>query len=249
MAVFSDCLLTYDYPAGELRLARGELPPSDGRDVLDYAVRRSKLLLPVVVDGRPFDFVLDTGASLWFKFPAAVTQNCSYLHGPVESSKARTIDREFVVRTARLSSRLQLGRHAFEHPYGAVEDERDLAVIGSGALDEFVLTIDQRNKRLRLARASEEAIVPPPLRVFGFGLRREEGGIKIHYVVPKSPAERAGLKEGDVIVALAGKPVEEVHGLPIMKELAKQKSIKVRYSPANESLEREIELPIFELIP
>lgn len=249
LAVFQDCLLTFDYPAGKLRLTRGELPPSDGGEVLDYAVQRGKLVLPVTINQRAYEFVLDTGSSLWFKFPAAVSQNCAYLHGPVETSKARTVDREILIRTAKIDGNLQVGRHIFERPYGAVEDERDLAAIGSGALDDFVLTLDQQNKRLRLDRAREEAIVPPAFRVFGFGMRRSGDEIKIDYVIPKSPAEQVGLKEGDHVLALADKPIEEIHGNPILKELAKKDSVKVRYIPANEAQPREIEVPIMVLIP
>lgn len=249
MAVFRDCLLTYDYPAGKLRLAQGELPPRNGRDVLDYVVRRGKLIVSADVDGQPFDFTLDTGASAWFVFPEALTKRCSYVYGPVEGHKARTIDRETIVQMARLSCRLKLGDHVFERPYGTVEGDTSLAVIGSGALDEFTLTIDQSNKRLRLSRVGNSAIVPPPYRVFGFGMRREGDAVRINYVIPKSPAQQAGLKEGDTIIALADKPVAEIYGRPIMKELAKKESIKVKYVPAGESSSREIALPTLELIP
>lgn len=249
LAVFQDCLLTFNYPAGKLRISQGELPPGDGSEILDYTLLRAKPVIPVLIDDRKFDFVLDTGASLWFKFPHEATQDCTYLFGPVEASKARTIDREIIINLARLPNILRVGRHVFERPYGVVDDVRDMASIGSGALDDFVLTVDQKNSRLRLARAGEDAIVPPPLRVVGFGMRRTQDGVKIDYVLPNSPARKAGLKEGDLVVALADRPVEEIHGRPIMKELVKQESIKVRYVPANETAEREIELKIFELIP
>ena len=249
LAVFSDCLFTFDYPAGKLRISRGELPPSDGKEILDYTTSRAKLIIPVQIDDQTFDFVVDTGASLWFKFPHAATKNGRYLCGPVETAKARTIDREIIINTARLPNTLRVGRHAFEHPYGVVDDVRDMASIGSGALDDFVLTIDQKNSRLRLARAAENSIVQPPLRAFGFGMRRTADGIKIDYVIPNSPAQRAGLKEGDRVVAIADKSIEEIHAQPIMKELVKQDSIKVRYTPANETQEREIEVPMCVLIP
>jgi serine protease Do len=51
-----------------------------------------------------------------------------------------------------------------------------------------------------------------------------EGGVLVTQVFPDSPSEKAGLKEGDVITALAGKPVKEsrelqniVAGLPTGK--------------------------------
>src|SRR5262249_15991446 len=47
------------------------------------------------------------------------------------------------------------------------------------------------------------------------GLDRDEGAI-VAAVQPKSPAEKAGLKSGDVILAFDGKDVPHMHDLPRM---------------------------------
>jgi serine protease Do len=69
-----------------------------------------------------------------------------------------------------------------------------------------------------------------------------EGGVLVTQVFPDSPSEKAGLKEGDVITALAGKPVKEsrelqniVAGLPTGKPVdlavirdGKEKTLEVK---------------------
>ncbi len=47
------------------------------------------------------------------------------------------------------------------------------------------------------------------------GLSTPHGAL-VAQVMPNTPAERAGLKQGDVIVAFNGKPVKEMHDLPLI---------------------------------
>lgn len=50
-------------------------------------------------------------------------------------------------------------------------------------------------------------------------------GVLVLVVEPKSPAEKAGLREGDVIVAVAGEPVE---GVDVLHRLLSEEKINVR---------------------
>lgn len=59
-----------------------------------------------------------------------------------------------------------------------------------------------------------------------FGLDKKQGAV-ISEVVDESPAQRAGLKVGDIILAVDGKPVEEMHRLPRMIA-AKKPGTKVK---------------------
>jgi serine protease Do len=43
----------------------------------------------------------------------------------------------------------------------------------------------------------------------------KDGGVLVSRVLDKSPAAKAGLKDGDVITALAGKPIHDMHQLQI----------------------------------
>lgn len=47
----------------------------------------------------------------------------------------------------------------------------------------------------------------------GLGLKKAHGAL-VSSVTPKGPAEKSGLKSGDVITEFAGKPISEMHKLP-----------------------------------
>jgi S1-C subfamily serine protease len=52
--------------------------------------------------------------------------------------------------------------------------------------------------------------VPVPVRVVRYHQLSHDAGVQVVDVTPSSPAHQAGLKEGDVIVALGGEPVTSV---------------------------------------
>ena len=55
----------------------------------------------------------------------------------------------------------------------------------------------------------------------------EKQGVEVQEVVPKSPAEKAGLKKGDVIRSAGGKPVEGVAGLSAAVQKSKGKPLSL----------------------
>ena len=251
IGVVRECLLTFDYPAGKLRLTTEELPPSNGRDVLDYEQKMglSAPRIPVKVNGKPIHLVLDTGASKWFIFRDELTKLLSYEYGPVKGPRAATVDRELDTEVARLDGKLKLGQYVFDRPCAAVGEDELPSLVGNRALENFVFSLDQKNKRLRLARESTEPIAPMPYRILGAGLRKSEGGHRIWYVHAGSPADKAGLKTGDIVVGLAGRPAEQVYGLPVWYDLLERESIQVRYIPSGSTEVREAEVGVLELVP
>ena len=55
--------------------------------------------------------------------------------------------------------------------------------------------------------------IPLPRRVVRFHGLTSESGVRVMSIEPRSPAQRAGVQEGDVIVAYAGQPVEGIDDL------------------------------------
>jgi len=251
IGVLRECLLTFDYPAGKLRLTKEELPASNGRDVLDYEQRMglSAPRIAVEVNGKPIHLVLDTGATGWFMFRDDLTELLSYEYGPVKGPQAATVDREIDTQVARLEGKLKLGHYVFDRPCAVVGEEAIPSLIGNRALENFVFSLDQKNKRLRLARDSTEPIPPSPFRILGLGLRKADNGHRIWHVLAGSPAEKAGLKTGDLVVGLAGQPGEQVYGRPIWYELLEGESIQVRCMPSGSTEVREVEVEVLELVP
>ncbi|MEE8170534.1 MAG: PDZ domain-containing protein, partial [Phycisphaerae bacterium] len=142
-------------------------------------------------------------------------------------------------------------RFEFQTPHGTVNDEmEDLApLIGGRALEQFAVTLDQKNKRIRFNRPDTASITPPPLRSAGIQLRQEEDDFMVWNILPNSPAEKAGIRVGDKVVEIAGKPVEAVYSRPAWNKLLEQDSIEIRYVSSKSDKPIDVELNVIELIP
>jgi C-terminal processing protease CtpA/Prc len=64
-----------------------------------------------------------------------------------------------------------------------------------------------------------------------------------------SPAQRASIKNGDIVVTINDRPVAEVYGLPAWDQLLQNDAIEIRYTPAGESNHRRVRLEVWELLP
>ncbi|HET9343406.1 MAG TPA: PDZ domain-containing protein [Candidatus Eremiobacteraceae bacterium] len=82
------------------------------------------------------------------------------------------------------------------------------AVIGSGLLSRFVVTIDELGGTLTLAQSGAAATnaAPSPFDGSGLWLIWRDGQVVVRSIVPLSPADRVGLRPGDVILSIDGKP-------------------------------------------
>ncbi len=253
MGVFKDCLLTLDYPASKVVLTHGELLPANGRDILDFAQPRQVRSIPVIaveMCGEPTEFALDSGMGGWTAFTEEIADRCTYASGPVDGPKRRMVDREIDTRVARLNGRMKFGAYTVEKPYGVVSSDADRnTVMGSRILENFAVTLDQKNSRVRFAREDTSPIVPPPYRLVGFRLQREEEGFTVWGVMAGSPAQGAGIKNGDVVVTINDRPVAEVYGLPAWDQLLQNDAIDIRYTPAGEPNHRSVRLAVWELLP
>lgn len=83
----------------------------------------------------------------------------------------------------------------------------------------------------------------PPRAVLGIMVEAAPGGVRITHIQPEAPAERAGLKEGDVIVSLGG---EATPDLGVLRELLFVRDagerVKVKVKRGDEEIEVEAEL-------
>lgn len=81
----------------------------------------------------------------------------------------------------------------------------------------------------------------------GFQAKPAEGGLVVHSLVESSPASEAGLKVGDRIVAVSGKPVRTPLDLNVvLQEAEPDQTVAVRI--VRENRDREVDIP-FRAIP
>ncbi|MEZ5312792.1 MAG: aspartyl protease family protein [Thermoanaerobaculia bacterium] len=219
LPLFADCLLTLDYPRQEVQVKDGLLPANDP-DVLSYRTDPANddlIVVPIELAGKPFDVHLDSGS------PAEVTllnrsaAELPLAGEPVKVGIARTPSGEAVVRTAKLTGELRLGRFRLADPRIEFADlgpmvDGGVGNIGSALLGRFALTLDQRNRRLRFHEAESGGAAEPGRVVranrsrYGIGamMHPEPDALVVQGVVPGDAAEAAGLQAGDRIVTVNG---------------------------------------------
>lgn len=169
------------------------------------------------IDGRPARFDIDTGsrsdvtftrpfvekAGLRAAYPDGVTITDGWgVGGPARS---------YVVRSRSLS----LGGVTVDGPIAALSaakagsfaDEGSDGNIGSGLLKRFVVTFDYPRRRLYLLRLARPDADTGRFDRTGMWINRQESGFEIMDLADNGPAATAGLKKGDVVLAIDGRDV------------------------------------------
>lgn len=153
--LFSDYLLTLDYPAKRVRLARGELPPPDGAQIVSFENPNGIPVVVLVVGSHKINAHVDSGNMIGgFVLPVALAEKLTFAAPPRVAGRARTASNDIEIKEARLKETIRLGRHEFTEPTIIFPALSDDANIGGKVLREFALTFDQKNKRLRLERGA-----------------------------------------------------------------------------------------------
>jgi hypothetical protein len=84
------------------------------------------------------------------------------------------------------------------------------AMLGSGILSRFAVTIDELGGAFLALGPPSAAASPSPFDGSGLWLIWRGGAVIIRNVVPRSPAAAAGIGNGDVILAIDGKPLQDL---------------------------------------
>ena len=151
--LFKDYLLTLDYVGKRVRLARGELPKSDGAEILDFKSERGVPTVELQVGALKVPAHIDSGnMRSEVTIPAALIEKLSLAAPPRVVGRARTTSNEFEIKEAPLKGSLLLGRHEIAGPTITFADIFREANIGSRLLQQFTLTFDQKNARVQIKR-------------------------------------------------------------------------------------------------
>jgi hypothetical protein len=156
-ALFPGHLVVFDFPAKAVRVRAGELPAADEKEVFEYDSEERLPTVTIDVAGTRIDAHLDTGAPHGLSLPARYAGTLALDGAPVPAGKARLIDREVSLTSARLQGAARLGRFTFDKPQIVFNEAIPMGNIGAGILRDFVMTLDRAHHRVRL-----EGSAPPP---------------------------------------------------------------------------------------
>lgn len=153
LSLFSEYLVTLDFPKKMLRFERGELPKSDGAEILDYKSERGIPLVELSVGSTKIDAHLDSGNSIGeFVLPAAFVEKLTKSSEPRVVGRARSASGEMEIKQVQIKEIVRLGRHEFPDATITFPALGNVGNVGAKILSQFALTFDQQHQRLRLTR-------------------------------------------------------------------------------------------------
>lgn len=203
---FRDVLLTLDYPAAEVRVATGRLPPADGREVFRYTTRARRPHLPVEVGGRRIELLLDSGSTGRFLLRPA--DPVRWRVPPRAARVTVGIGFAAIDDSGRMEGALRFGPLRFEEPIVTVAGRERLA--GWQVLRHFSLTFDQLRRRVRMVAPRSRAVVRmAAMTSNGLATRPRAEGLEVVEALAGTSAAEVGLRRGDLVVAIDGVPVHD----------------------------------------
>jgi outer membrane lipoprotein-sorting protein len=130
---------------------------------------------------------------------------------------------------------------------GAFASERIDGNIGGGILKRFTVIFDYPNSRMILEPNSDFGY-EDNLDMAGLWLTKEKDTTKVDFVIKDSPAAKAGIKEGDVVVKINGQSTKDLLLRHVRKMLKAGEGKTVSLVINSEGKERSIELKLEKLI-
>jgi aspartyl protease len=152
-ALFADYLLTLDYPAMQVRLARGALPAVNGADILSFEIENRIPIVELAIGKIRVRAHIDSGNFVaGFILPEEIVEQLQLLSEPVTVGRARSVSNQIDLNQVQLKDTIRIGGFDFPQAvitFPALSD----ANVGFKVLRDFVLTFDQKNRRVKLERS------------------------------------------------------------------------------------------------
>jgi membrane-associated protease RseP (regulator of RpoE activity) len=131
---------------------------------------------------------------------------------PVEGDEIKSFLGTTRSRIGRMNGDMSIGQYTIRRPIVAIAYDDDREFLGADVLRHFIVTIDQKNNRIRFTSpmsgaAATQPIVVPPVRRFGFTFTDPIGTVQ---VIPGSEAASAGLRDGDRVLTIEGMPLSRM---------------------------------------
>jgi hypothetical protein len=153
LSLFSDYLVTLDFPGRKLRIEKGELGKVDGAEILDYQNDAGISQVEVSVGDKKIKAHLDTGNAIgMFVFPTAFAEKLTFIGEARVVGRARSASGDTEIKQAQVKEVVRLGRHEFPNATIVYPALGEVGNVGLKALSQCAITFDQKHERIRLKR-------------------------------------------------------------------------------------------------
>jgi hypothetical protein len=109
---------------------------------------------PVSVGGQTAKAVLDTGNIRALDMPAEALKPMRLASFPRLAGNAAGVSGSSMIREVTLAAPLRIGGYLLDKPAVTFSEDFHEVNIGSSLLQDFIITIDQKNRRVRFVRAA-----------------------------------------------------------------------------------------------
>jgi hypothetical protein len=151
-ALFSNYLLTLDYPAMQVRLERGGLPAANGVDILNFEIENRIPIVELTIGRIHVPAHVDSGNFVaGFILPEEIVEQLQLQSEAITVGGARSVTNRIQLKQVQLRDTIRLGGFKYPQPtiaFPALSDTN----IGFKVLRDFVITFDQTNRRIKLQR-------------------------------------------------------------------------------------------------
>jgi outer membrane lipoprotein-sorting protein/predicted aspartyl protease len=257
--IFSKFVVKVDYENQKLTLYEPSSFKYEGKGgILPITLEESHPHIKAKVDGQyEGNFVIDTGArsSLVLHTPFVQKYNLGAKTGKkIDVFSGIGIGGKAMGKLTRVKS-VQIGSFNIPAPVttlsssekGAFASEKIDGNIGGGILKRFTVIFDYPNKRMIL-EPNANFSYEDDFDMAGLWLTKDNDTTKVDFVVKDSPADKAGIKEGDVVVKINGQSTKDLLLRDIREMLRVGQGEKVSLIINSEGKEKNIKLKLKRLI-
>jgi hypothetical protein len=162
LGLFTDALVTLDFPRGVLRIVPGALPEPDGKDVLAFENPRRVVQITLDVAGTSMTGDIDTGGPDGVTLPGGMMDKVPLAQPARVIAQGATVSGPMDISEGTLRGSVTIGRYVITNPAVQFVPPFPHANLGIALLSQFALTFDQKNKRVRFAHEGDAPIVLKP---------------------------------------------------------------------------------------
>ncbi len=244
-SLFRQIILTLDYPHSQVILRSIPSQPTVVGTSLPLMITENVPVITVRLDNRPFNALIDSGREAAMSVNRGEGAAGDFGFGPIDGLTVHDVVGDHRQRIGRLKGTLHLGDLAVDAPISEVTD--DLSALGGGVLKNFTVTFDQDAGRVTFDRKSPDPVQISAVRSAGLSFSRTPAYWRVAGVVPGSPADRAGVANGDLVTKIGGEPVSQWNKARYDGLLLGVDEIRLTFLQGNKEIERT--LAVTELVP